>query len=270
MIAIKRDSQLAMAIASTVIFAREDLSIPGRAADPVPVSDEAGSIQARFFELVSLSRPDVIVLDFSRTPADATEIIRTVRRRTDVPILVVCNPEQPKANRFGIAGAAGCIRPPVDIIRLHEAIQDIMELNSGAALPAGRVPRDLHFAGMSFHPQRNRLVGVDGLTVGLTSSEGRLLSHFLAKPRTLCSRGEITELLYGPESNVRERAINVVLSRLRKKLLAAGGAGTEHLIKTEFRRGYSLLADVTTSLHEASAPPRTVAAQLNGASKHHV
>jgi len=45
--------------------------------------------------LISRSSPDVIVLDFNRAPAAGTNTILTVRRRTDVPILVVCSPKQP-------------------------------------------------------------------------------------------------------------------------------------------------------------------------------
>jgi chemotaxis response regulator CheB len=45
--------------------------------------------------LISRSSPDVIVLDFSRAPAAGTNTTLIVRRRTDVPILVVCSPKQP-------------------------------------------------------------------------------------------------------------------------------------------------------------------------------
>ena len=56
----------------------------------MPGRDRPDSVQANFFDLISCSSPDVIVLDFSRAPAAGTNTILTVRRRTDVPILVVC------------------------------------------------------------------------------------------------------------------------------------------------------------------------------------
>jgi DNA-binding response OmpR family regulator len=208
-----------MSTAATIIFAREDLSIPGAAGDAAPLSDPTDSIRHRFFELVDRAQPDVIVLDFTRLPANGAATILTIRERTDIPILVVCNPEPPFVNDYRIAGAADCIAAPIDIIGLHQAIQNIM------------------------------------LGIELTSSEGRLLTHFLSKPRALCTRGEIAELLYGPRHGVGERAIDVLVNRLRKKLAAAGGDAAQRLIRTEFRRGYALVAEVASLAQEPPAPP---------------
>jgi DNA-binding response OmpR family regulator len=104
---------------------------------------------------------------------------------------------------------------------------------------------------MRFYPRRDILAGENGPTADLTSSEGRLLAYFLSKPWTLCTRDEIGELLYGPEHTVGDRAIDVVVNRLRKKLVSVGGPDVEHLIKTEFRRGYLLVSDVAILPHEA-------------------
>lgn len=242
-----------MSMAATIIFAREDLSIPGGAEDAAGSSNEPHSVQARFFELVNRARPDVIVLDLSRTPASNTETILAIRDQTDIPILVVCNAERQLLDDYRIAGAAGCIAAPVDLIGLHQAIQNVMRVR-GRAIPfASRAPRKFSFARMRFSPGRNLLAGENGATIELTSSEGRLLTHFLSKPWTLCTRSEIGELLYGPEHSVGDRAIDVVVNRLRKKLASAGGAEAEQLIKTEFRRGYSLIAEVATLPQEPSA-----------------
>jgi hypothetical protein len=102
-----------MSAATTILFAREDLSIPGSAEAGIPGRDRLDSVQAHFFDLISRSSPDVIVLDFSRAPAAGANTILTVRRRTDVPILVVCSPEQlenrglPHCRRSGLHCRAG-------------------------------------------------------------------------------------------------------------------------------------------------------------------
>jgi len=81
-----------MSGATTIIFARDDLSIPGAPDNPMQMSGQADAIQADFFDLVSRSKPDVIVLDFSRPLSSGTDTILTIRQRTDIPILVVCDP----------------------------------------------------------------------------------------------------------------------------------------------------------------------------------
>lgn len=244
-----------MSTAATIIFAREDLSIAGAAENAAPPFDPTDSIRHRFFELVDRTRPDVIVLDFTRSSANGTATILTIRERTDIPILVVCNPEPPVVNDYRIAGAAGCIAAPIDIIGLHQTIQNIMRVRGHGSAIADRPRHNFVFARMSFCPERNLLAAEKGFGVELTSSEGRLLTHFLSKPRALCTRGEIAELLYGPRHGVGERAIDVLVNRLRKKLAAAGGDAAQKLIRTEFRRGYALVTEVASMPQQPPAPP---------------
>jgi DNA-binding response OmpR family regulator len=223
----------------------------------MPGRDRPGSVQAHFFDLISRSSPDVIVLDFSRAPVAGTNTILTVRRRTDVPILVVCSPEQPEMEDYRIAGAADCIAAPVDIVSLNQTIQRIVRVRGRGRPVSSRAPDNFRFAGLSFYPGRNLLNGSAGNSIDLTTSEARLLTHFVSRPWALCTRSEIAELLYGPEHSVGDRAIDVVVNRLRKKLVLAGGVDAEQLIKTEFRHGYLLAADVTTLPREASVRPRS-------------
>jgi len=247
-----------MSAATTIIFAREDLSIPGAAEHAGSVSHQPDLVQALFFDLVGRSKPDVIVLDFSNAPAAGTDTILTIRQRTDIPILIVCDPEQSLLDEYRIAGAAGCIPAPVDIIRLNQTIQKIIRVRGHGRPSLSGAPENFIFAEMRFYPRRNILAGENGPTADLTSSEGRLLAYLLSKPWTLCTRDEIGELLYGPDHTVGDRAIDVVVNRLRKKLVSVGGPDAEHLIKTEFRRGYLLVSDVATLPHEASVRARAV------------
>ena len=224
----------------------------------MPGHDRADTVKAHFFDLISRSSPDVIVLDFSRAPAAGTNTILTVRRRTDVPILVVCGPEQPEIEDYRIAGAADCIAAPVDIVILNQTIQRIVRVRGRGRPVSSRAPDNFRFAGVCFYPGRNLLTGPAGNNLDLTTSEARLLTHFVSRPWTLCTRSEIGELLYGPEHSVGDRAIDVVVNRLRKKLVLAGGIDAEQLIKTEFRHGYLLAADAAKLPYEASVRPRTV------------
>jgi two-component system, OmpR family, response regulator len=213
------------------------------------------AVQAHFFDLIDRSSPDIIVLDFSRAPATGTDTILAVSRRTEIPILVVCDPEQPQTEDYRIAGAADCIAAPVDIFSLNQTIQRIVRVRGRGRPPSSRAPQNFTFAGISFYPRRNVLTGPTDPKIDLTTSEARLLMHFVSQPWTLCTRKEIGELLYGPEHPVGDRAIDVVVNRLRKKLSLARGVDAEQLIKTEFRRGYLLVADVATLAHEPPVGP---------------
>src|SRR5215831_2322573 len=242
-----------MSVATTIIFARGDFSIPGAAEDGDPAARHSAPDEARFFDLIGRSQPDVIVLDLSAAPPDGVDTILKIRRRSDIPVLVVCDPQRPLQEDYRIAGAAGCIAAPVDIIRLNETIQKILRVRGRSRSSPSNGSENYSFAGMRLYPRRNLLSGENGTTVDLTSSEGRLLTHFASKPWAICTRGEIGELLHGPEHTVGDRAIDVIVNRLRKKLALIGGEDAEHLIKTEFRRGYLLVTDVATLPHETAA-----------------
>jgi TPR repeat protein len=71
--------------------------------------------------------------------------------------------------------------------------------------------QQFRFAGLGLYPGRNLLNGSAGNTIDLTTSEARLLTHFVSRPWALCTRSEIGELLYGPEHSVGDRAIDVVV-----------------------------------------------------------
>jgi two-component system, OmpR family, response regulator len=248
-----------MSVATTIIFARADLSIPGAPESASPIANQADAIRRHFFDLLVRSQPNVIVLDYSGAPADGINTILAIRRRTDIPMLLVCDPVDSRIQEYRIAGANDCILAPVDILSLNQAIQRIILVTRRDVASSVRgFPEKIEFAGISFCPRRNLLVGKDGSTVILTGSEGRLLTHFASLPWTLLARSDIGELLYGPEHTVGDRAIDVVINRLRKKLVSAGGPEAEHLIRTEFRRGYMLATDVAALSHQPPARPRAV------------
>jgi two-component system, OmpR family, response regulator len=247
-----------MSVATKIIFARADLSIPGAPEGASLMANQADAIRRHFFDLLARSQPDVIVLDYSDEPVDGTDTILAIRRRTDIPILLVCDPADSRVQEYRIAGANDCVPAPIDILSLNQAILRIMLVMRRDRASVRGFPEHIEFAGISFSPRRNLLVGKDGSTVILTGSEGRLLTHFASLPWTVLTRGDIGELLYGPEHTVGDRAIDVVINRLRKKLETAGGPDAEHLIRTEFRQGYMLATDVAALSHQPPARPRTV------------
>jgi two-component system, OmpR family, response regulator len=233
--------------AATIVFAREDFSIPGERR---PTAGEDGSTldaEGHFFALIRDSNPDVIVLDLSKNPAAGVAAILKIKRQCQTPILVVCESGDPVMTEFRIAGAADCIPTPIDLLLLNERLQHIIKVTQRASHRLEPVRDTLNFAGLTFCPYRDLLTGLNGATLTLTTSESRLLRHFVSHPWRLCSRTELVAALYGGDQLTGDRAIDVVINRLRRKLIALGGPAARTLIKTEFRRGYMLVAAVSTA-----------------------
>src|SRR5271155_366150 len=204
--------------AATVVFAREDLSIPGGAE---PAGGDRGPVdpETHFFNLVRDSNPDVVVLDLSRFPSKGVETILKIRQQSLVPILVVCDPRDSAAQEFRIAGAADCVPTPLDILVLNRALQQIIRVTRPNRQHNGSAADAFAFAGFTFYPHRNLLAVASGATLSLTSSESRLLLHFVSHPWRMCPRAEIAGVLYGDNRAAGDRAIDVVIKRLRHKLL---------------------------------------------------
>jgi two-component system, OmpR family, response regulator len=158
---------------------------------------------------------------------------------------------------YCLAGAAECMQAPVDILQLNQTVQQIIQLsktsNPTVATEASQT-QPICFSGLMLHPHQNLLTGVDGTTIKLTTSENRVLVHFVNNPLTLCTRDALAEALYGPHRPNSDRAVDVIVTRLRKKILTLGGPSTQGLIKTEFRRGYVFVAEVSVGVPTTTEP----------------
>ena len=232
-----------MPAATTIVVAREDFSIPGGEQHESIGQPEPMALESRFFNLLRESRPDVVVLDLRQANGDGVGMILKIRRQSSVPILVVCGQDSQNVEDYRFAGAAECIASPVDVVAFNEVLQQIVRLNSQTAAPAA--PREaevIEFSGATFRPHQNLMLGADGKAVHLTTAESLLLAHFVANPWEIQTRGVLAEALYGKHRPATDRAIDVVVNRLRTKLRSIGET-TEHLIKTEFRRGYRFVSD---------------------------
>jgi len=234
--------------ASTIVVAREDLSIPGAAETGNGYAPGPAELEARFFNIVRQHNPDVIVLDLTGSSDQGSATILKIRRHTGVPILVVCEPDDPLVREYRLAGAAEVMLAPVDITLLNQTVQQIIRLSNNSRAPAAIFPnrtQPVSFSGMTLHPHENRLIGADGSAAKLTTSENRILVHFVSNPWTLCTRDALEEVLYGPRRPTSDRAVDVIVTRLRKKIASLGGGAAQRVIKTEFRRGYIFVAEVS-------------------------
>lgn len=242
--------------ASTIVVAREDLSIPGATdAGGNGAARSTSDIEAQFFNVVRQCNPDVVVLDLTGSSGNGTATILKIRRRTGVPILVVCEPDDPLMREYCLAGAAESMRAPVDIMALNQTVQQIIQLSKNSRAAGGTEPSQTQpvvFSGLTLHPHENRLTAAGGASVKLTTSENRVLVHFVSNPWTVCTRDALAETLYGARRPTSDRAVDVIVTRLRKKIVTLGGPAAQSLIKTEFRRGYVFVAEVSIG-----APPAT-------------
>ena len=90
---------------------------------------------------------------------------------------------------------------------------------------------------------RRELRSPQGVVVNLSSGEFSMLRAFVERSRVRTRCGRLLDLARGPDTEAYDRAIDVQISRLRKKL--EDGPGGQELIRTIRNEGYMFTAKVS-------------------------
>jgi DNA-binding response OmpR family regulator len=106
----------------------------------------------------------------------------------------------------------------------------------------GERASEIRFDGWTLSLARRELHAPDGVMVDLTGAEFDLLATFVAQPQRVLGRERLIELSRTRLGDSSDRSIDVLVSRLRRKLTAAGG---EAPIATVRGVGYMFKAMVT-------------------------
>ena len=125
--------------------------------------------------------------------------------------------------------------------------------NTGASQPCA----GYRFAGWTLEPARRRLLNPEGVEVPLTGGEYDLLVALVERANRVLTRDMLLDLLRGRQAGPFDRAIDVAVSRLRRKLEDDGR--NAQLIKTVRGGGYVLAATVERGARRADW--RALAAQ---------
>ena len=233
---------------STVVVAREDLTIPGAVEASGLETNDPEHIENELFKTLEQNKADAVLLDLTASRGQGVAAIRRIRRRSAVPILVVCRPEDTLAADYRRAGAAACLNPPIDLMQMKEALglPDASNGRGMAPLFVSAAAEGIRFAGYVLRPHDNRLIGPDDTEVALSAIETRVLQHLAETPGIVWPAAAIAETAQGAETGRAgnaDRTVGPVIARLRKKLARLGGAEGQHLIKTQIGRGYMLAAE---------------------------
>ena len=183
--------------------------------------------------LVRLQRGafDAAILDVMLPEMDGFELCRTIRQQSDLPILMLTARGELTDRVVGLElGADDYLPKPFEPRELVARVQSILRRRAPAPASVGAL---LQFDGLTLDPATRGVVR-QGEPLELTSTEFDLL-HLLARaPGKVFSRDDILAALRGHEADLYTRAVDIVVSRLRKKLDPLDA------IKTLRNAGYTL------------------------------
>jgi two-component system, OmpR family, response regulator len=101
----------------------------------------------------------------------------------------------------------------------------------------------VRFSGFRLDLARRELIDPDQVVIPLSTGEFRLLRAFVERPQRVLSREQLLDLAFANDTDVFDRAVDVQVSRLRRKLERKGQG---ELIRTVRGEGYLFAAKPTT------------------------
>ena len=157
---------------------------------------------------------DAAILDVMLPEMDGFALCRAIRQRSDIPLLMLTARGEVTDRVVGLElGADDYLPKPFEPRELVARVQTVLRRRRPVAAAAG----PLVFEGLRIDPVR-RSVQCQGRPVELTGTEFELL-HLLARESgRVLSRDDILNQLRGHEAELYTRAVDIVVSRLRKKL----------------------------------------------------
>jgi two-component system OmpR family response regulator len=185
---------------------------------------------------------DLIVLDIMLPGEDGLAICRRLSNTDRAPPIIMLSAMGEDTDRIvGLeVGADDYVSKPCNPRELLARVRAVLRRTEQRA-SAAPVTAGCEFAGWRLDLVRRELRSAAGVVVNLSSGEFSLLRAFVEHPQRVLTRDQLLELARGPESDAFDRAIDVQISRLRRKLDDGGG---QDLIRTVRNEGYMFTAKV--------------------------
>ena len=187
--------------------------------------------------LAAEDAPDLVILDWMIEGTSGIEVCRRLRRdkaTAHVPIVMLTARGAEEDRIRGLeTGADDYVTKPFSprelIARVAAVLRRVRPVLAGETLTVGD---------LSLDPVAHKVVRrAHSLAMGPT--EFRLLRHFMESPGRVFSRGQLLDAVWGTESEIELRTVDVHIRRLR---LAIGIEGAPDPVRTVRSAGYALEA----------------------------
>ena len=181
--------------------------------------------------------PDLVILDWMIEGTSGIEVCRRLRRNKQtahVPIIMLTAREAEDDRIRGLdTGADDYLTKPFSprelLARVAAVMRRIRPALAGETLDVGDISLD---------PVAHRVTR-RGQTLQLGPTEYRLLKFFMESPGRVFSRGQLLDGVWGTESDIELRTVDVHIRRLRKAIEVEG---VKDPVRTVRSAGYSLEA----------------------------
>jgi two-component system, OmpR family, phosphate regulon response regulator PhoB len=191
---------------------------------------------------INRQRPDIILMDWMLPGVSGIELTRRLRREPfteDIPIIMLTAKVSEDDKVSGLeAGTDDYVVKPFSPRELLARIRAVMRRSSPSDAEGQIVAEDLVLDTIS------RRVSHQGKYIHLGPTEYRLLEFFMSHAGRSYSRSQLLDHVWGANTYLDERTVDVHIRRLRKALEPAG---LSHYLQTVRGHGYRFLAESATA-----------------------
>jgi two-component system response regulator VicR len=193
-------------------------------------------------ELVETERPDVVILDIGLPDMDGYQVLREIRRFSDVPVIMLTVRGEDTDVAKGLElGADDYITKPFSHIELIARVQAVLRRAQG--LPVTDEERPFTSGKLSVDFNRNEVL-LSGKPVRLTSTERKLLYHLIRNEGRILSHESLLTKVWGGTYVDARDLLRVHIQHLRQKL--EENTESPNIIVTEHGIGYKFIRPTST------------------------
>ncbi|QHC57330.1 response regulator transcription factor [Rathayibacter sp. VKM Ac-2760] len=173
-------------------------------------------------EALDSGPPDLVLLDLGLPDMDGLDVCRMLRRRSDVPIIVITARSDEADTVAALeVGADDCVITPVGVRGLIARIRAVSRrVGAVGARSAGALPPPLRLGGVVVDPASRR-VHLGGTELALTPKEFDLLVALARRPGVALTREALIDEVWDCNWFGSTRTLDVHVFALRRKLGAA-------------------------------------------------
>lgn len=192
--------------------------------------------------------PDLIILDVMLPGEDGLAICKRIARAGGPSIIMLSAMGEEADRVVGLElGADDYLPKPCNPRELLARVRAVLRRRVERREPLDALGAICEFEGWRLNLTQHELRSPSGAVVNLTTGEYQLLRALVEHPQRVLSRFQLLEFARGPDSEAFDRAMDVQISRLRKKLQEGrpDAVAGEDLIRTIRNEGYIFDARVT-------------------------
>jgi two-component system, OmpR family, response regulator len=187
---------------------------------------------------------DLVLLDLRLPGEDGMTLLRQLRAESQIPVIILTGRAEEADRVMGLElGADDYLTKPFSPRELLARIRTVLRrAHAGEETHGARVCRAYRIPGWELNLRTRRLTGPDGVVVALSNGEFNLLAALLASANRVVTRDQLIEMSRRYDNEVYDRAIDVQILRLRRKIEI--NPAEPQIIVTERGAGYRIAVAV--------------------------